>query len=486
MKHITWMVPLGLLALAGCDGMLDESPESFLAPENFYQTGADLEAAVFAAYPPLIGGLDNLGKNLWLTLDGASDEGISNPIVPSAAVQAFGQMDFAPDQVRINANWAQFYLTITRANIVIERASAVQATPERKAAIVGEAQFLRALAYYYLVRLYGDVPLVLTQADALQQQIARAPKEEVYAQIVLDAEAAALALPTVWDATNVGRATRGSALTLLADVHLTRQEWQRAAERAKQVIDLGVHSLHPDFQRNFVPQYENGPEDVFSLQAAGEPGGPNSSFVDFYYPRAVTRGSGGGNGWLIANPWQVNSFIEGDYRKEVTYETVFQNTTTGQWVTTPQVHTYKFRPARIASINEGDLNIPIYRYAEVLLFYAEALNELGRGGEAVQHLNQVRARARQGTGSENRAEPADYSGSTDQSVLREVIFQERRWELAHEGKRWFDLIRRGESYFMSELQAHDPQANPAPHKMLMPIPQSEIEGNPALVQNPGY
>src|SRR5919112_1131953 len=117
--------------------------------------------------------------------------------------------------------------------------------------------------------------------------------------------------------------------------------------------------------------------------------------------------------------------------------------------------------------------------------YAEALNELGQPAQAIQYVNQVRARARNGTGSEGRAQPADLP-TMSQAATREAIFQERHWELAFEGKRWFDMVRRGADYFLA-AQAQDPTAtDPQPTDMLWPIPQAQIDLNPQLTQNPGY
>lgn len=485
MTRQPWIASLALLALLGCDGLLEETPESFLAPENFYRTAADIDAALFAAYQPLVTGENAFGKNLWVTLDGGSDEAISNPVVPSAVVQAFGRMDYTADQGRINSFWPELYRTITRANIVIERAPGVQATADRKAQLVAEAKFLRAFSYFYLVRLFGDVPLVTSVEDAAREDMARTPKEEVYKLILQDAQAAAQGLPAKWDAANVGRATQGAALTLLANVHLTRQEWQQAATNAKRVIDLGIYRLNPDYLKAFSPAARNGPEDVFSLQTRDEPGAAGARWVDMYYPREVGAGRCGGWAWIVPNPWQVASYAPGDYRREVTYETNFLNCTTNRVVTVDKPHVHKFRPSNLVNITAGDTNIPIFRYAEVLLIYAEALNELGQSAEAVTYLNMVRERARNANGT-RRTEPAAYSGPTGRDAVREAIFQERRWELAHEAKRWFDLVRRGEAYFMAQLRANDPQAVPTPHKMLLPIPQGELERNTALVQNPGY
>jgi hypothetical protein len=142
----------------------------------------------------------------------------------------------------------------------------------------------------------------------------------------------------------------------------------------------------------------------------------------------------------------------------------------------------------------GDFDVPIYRYAEALLMYAEAQNELGNGAEAVRYLNMIRARARKGTGAETRSAPADYAGPTDRQSLRDAIYMERAWELQFEAKRWWDLVRRDglePGYWSRTLKANDganaERLRPlSEHKKRFPIPTAQIVANPALTQNPGY
>ena len=472
---------LGLLLVPGCGDLLTETPKDFLAPENFYRTVADAEAAVGSIYTPFLE-TANLNRQLWLALDAASDISRIGPLTPTADTRATGVLSWDPATGPVTNGWASFYTSISRANVAIERIPPIAMTSERRTALVGEAKFLRALSYFYLVRLYGDVPLV-TSTEQDGRTIARTPKDEVYRQIVQDAQDAAASLPASWDARNAGRATRGAALTLLADVHLTRKEWDRAASAAKQVIDSGLYRLYPNYLHAFLPAFENGPEHVFSIQADGPVSPAGSRFVATYYPREVGRGLGGGNGAVQPSPAHHASYLPGDYRKDVTYATRWTNTSGRVFNLYP--HVFKWRPGQVADIDGGDVNLPIYRYAEVLLLHAEALNEQGRTAEAIQYLDQIRARARGADGSA-RSQPGSYAGPVTQTAVRDAIFQERSWEMAHEVKRWFDLIRRGEGYFMDQLRM-DPEATDLePTDILWPIPQTELDLNPALVQNPGY
>jgi hypothetical protein len=480
MRARTWIVQLALLLLPGCGDMLTETPASFIGPENFYRTPSDAEAAVNGVYESLLDEW-SFRNFLWLSLDTGSDVARVGPEVGQVDNRLTGTLAYSSEATRITRPWTQFYKAITRANDVVDRVPPIAMSPERKATILGEAKFLRALAYFYLVRLYGDVPLV-TRADDPGTDVPRAPKDAVFQQIIRDAQEAAQVLPVTWDGKNVGRATEGAALVLLADVHLTRQEWQQAADYAKQVMDLKAYSLVADYIDAFLPSEKHGPEDIFSLQATGDPQ-LGTSFVRTYYPRELGVGRGGG--FAVAQPTRhhYDGYIPGDYRRDVTYFT--QGTNVEGTTATFYPHVHKYRPSQTTAIDLGDVNIPIYRYAEVLLIYAEALNELDRPGEAVQYLNMIRARARNADGAP-RAEPADYAGPQDKDAVREAVFQERKWELAHEGKRWFDLVRRGEQYFIEHLRLDPEATNLEPTDLLWPIPQSEIDLNPALTQNPGY
>ena len=190
----------------------------------------------------------------------------------------------------------------------------------------------------------------------------------------------------------------------------------------------------------------------------------------------------GAGGWATYTPlqWFMDSFPAGDYRKDVTYFTSGR-TAAGATVTFSS-HIDKYRPT--TKPGNEDVNYPIYRYADVLLMYAEAVNEQGQPAVATQFVNQVRARARNADGAP-RAQPADLAVQS-QAATREAIFQERQWELAHEGKRWFDMVRRGPAYFLASL-AKDPTAtDEQATDMLWPIPPTQRDLNPPLTPNPGH
>ncbi|MBW3627675.1 MAG: RagB/SusD family nutrient uptake outer membrane protein [Gemmatimonadetes bacterium] len=494
--HIACLVVLATLQVA-CGDLLTETPRSTVVVETFYKTEADARAAIVAAYQPFTTG-NLFGTALQWGLNAGTDDARVGQEEENPVIISLSRMNY-DSRISFFANsWRGLYLVIGRANIVLEKVPAINMDEAAKQSILGEAKFLRALSYHYLVRLWGDVPLVRTPEEQLTVGT-RAPKAEVYAQIIKDAQEAAAALPATRDAGNRGRATKTSAQALLAEVYLWRStressnEWAAAAAAAKQIIDSGAHRLTPTFIDAFLPGSQNRPEEVFAIQASAATGASQISIAVWTYPRQLLPNQAGGWATYTPLPWFMNSYPAGDVRGQTGSQVGLpgQNGvgffTSGRLLNGTVVNfeprIYKFRPS--TRPGPQDANWPIFRYADVLLMYAEAVNELGRPDEAIQYVNMVRARARNGTGSENRAQPASLP-VTNQAATREAIFQERHWELAFEGKRWFDLVRRGSGYFLASLR-RDPTATDADvNDMLWPIPETERGVSPGLTQNPGY
>jgi hypothetical protein len=497
MNHHTHVTRARVLALSlvlvaapvsACNNMLTEQPKDRISTDAFFQTAADAKAAIAATYRPLSTGA-LWGTNLQWALNAATDESRVGPEEENPNIVALTQLAWTTTNPYIagsNASggaWSGLYQMITRANLVLARVPDIAMDETQKAQILGEAKFLRALGYFYLVRLYGDVPLVTTP----EEQAAlggRTPQAEVFAQIVKDATEAEAALPLSWTATDKGRATKGAAEALLAEQYLWRKDWPNAAANAKKIIDSGIYALVPNYIQAFLPGSQNRSEEIFAAQSSSATGAPAIDIAAWEYPRNMNPNSNGG--WGTWQPLQsfINSYPAGDYRREVSFFTSGIDPS-GKTVTFLP-HVYKYRPT--ARPGQQDVNWPIYRYADVLLMYAEALNEQGQTAAAIGYVNQIRARARNGTGAESRTSPADPPTSLSQSAARAAIFDERKWELAFEGKRWFDLVRQGFSAFQA-AESTDPTviaANIQPTRMVWPIPQAQIDLNPNLTQNPGY
>ena len=493
MRLMFLAVPVVALAVlqAGCTDMLTENPRSQITTGSFFKTAADANAALAAAYQPLSSG-DLFSTSLQWGLNAADDASRVGPEEENTNITSLTRLawdarnPYVAGSTASSGTYAGLYRMITRANLILEQVPAIAMDETTKAQLLAQAKFLRALGYSYLVRLYGDVPLVRTTAEQLAPG-PRTPKEDVYTQIIKDATEAEAVLPASWGAAQKGLAAKGAADALLADVYVWRSsaekksEWAQAAAAAKKVIDGGVYALTPNYLDAFLPGSQNRSEEIFAAQSSSATGAPVIDIAQWTWPREMDPNSAGGWGTYVPLQWFMDSYPAGDYRKDVSIFTTGR-TSTGKTVTFAP-HVNKYRP----TVKPGpqDVNYPIYRYADVLLLYAEALNEQGQTAAAITYVNQVRARARNGTGSQSLGQPADLS-IMSQTDAREAIFQERQWELAFEGKRWFDMVRRGSAYFLA-AEAKDPTTTDAKATdMLWPIPQSQIDLNKQLTQNPGY
>ena len=368
--------------------------------------------------------------------------------------------------------WTIWYKTIGRASQTIELTqeyTGQSAAPTQR--VIAEAKFLRALNYFWLVRSFGDVPL--QHIDLID----RAPASEVYAYIEQDLTEAIAALPNKNEYSNldVGRASKGSAQGLLAKVYLYQEKWQQAADMANNLITSGQYDLEPDYATVWRASSENGPESVFEIQARGEI--PQHGVQQY----SQTQGARGPSGW----GWGFNSpsqnledafNAEGDViRRDATIifagETLFDGREVSASVENPRYSEKAYSSAN-AGQGDGDKNVRILRFSEILLIRAEALNELGQTAAALVPLNRVRARVNL---------PAVTT--TDQASLRPLIWKERRLELAMEHDRFYDLVRTGQA--KAALAADGKTFIEGKHE-LFPIPNDQLVQTPEMTQNPGW
>jgi hypothetical protein len=301
---------------------------------------------------------------------------------------------------------------------------------------------------------------------------------------------------------------------------MSKNEWQQASDWADSVIQSRLWTLNNDYLSTFLPEHKGNKEMILVIANSGVTTNTRSLFQLFYYPRDWGLDQGQGGGWGLIHPtnWFFNSYLPGDYRRGA--DTGWESTKAYVWggcsVTgiCPTFNDTVAHVVRHDTLADGpmpykyrksdnglnwmlnDVDTPLYRFAEAILMYAEAQNELGNTAVGVQYLNMIRARARKGTGAETRAEPHDYGTAgepVDKLSVRDAIYMERGWEFAFEAKRWFDLVRRDSEepgYWANSLRAHDPNVEKlhplTDFKKRFPIPQTQINANPALTQNPGY
>jgi starch-binding outer membrane protein, SusD/RagB family len=531
---------IGSLALAvglttGCTDLLVEDPQGFATTDAFYKTGADLNSAAISTYSALRG---LQGQGNWTAQELASDVARHENREPNFNTRSPDYLAWDASTGLTGGYWTTMYSVITRANLVLDRGPGIE-TPltQTKAYNLAEAKFLRAYAYLWLTKVYDDVPLLLSPAEQANQSVTRTPVEQVHQAIVQDFTAANAELPATWPSGDgygnptQGRVRKGAAQMALADLYLWRStflmkdEWQLASNWADSVIRSGTWALNDNYLSTFLPANKVGNREmILVITNSGKDSRSGSIFQLFYYPRdwGLDRGQGGGWGLIHPTYWFWNSYLSGDYRREtgVGNGAVAAYVSGGCGLTNcvaafldgPMPWKYK-KSDNGANWDISDVDVPLYRYAEALLIYAEAQNELGNTGVAVTNLNLIRARARKGTGTENRLEPHDYGTAGEpltQAAVREAIYMERAWELAFEAKRWFDLVRRDTrepGYWANSLLTHDSisarrdtsdvrdgnrRVTRTTARLLngfakrFPIPQVQRTANPSLRQNPGY
>jgi len=516
MRPRTVMPVVIALTLAACHDWLMEEPEDFFSPDNFPASEADLRIA--------LGGIDNWytgGTNQPYFIRGwpmmtevPSDQTVYNRVTDASRYEQ-DSYTLTSQNEWLWRVWQQIYGAISQANFLIARIPQMTTvTQDVKDRYLGAAKFHRAFNHFNAVRVWGSVPLMQEPVTdfATTGQVTRAPIADVYAAIVADLQDAARLLPRRWPDSATpddGRPTRGAAYAMLADVYMNmsgalvqQDHWADAAAAAKWVIDSGGYSLVPNFADLWLIKNKNGPEHIYSIQFQGT---KRNLFTCQSRPNAIGKESCTDYWYSTAD--FMDTFDSSDARKSVTFltqvnvplgcstgttgcVTYYYDKTSSDGKTAPfgnksprfprpMPYYGKFFDANGSIQNSQnqrtDLNWPIYRYAEVLLMFAEAENEAnGPTQPALDAINLVRARAK-----------LSPLAGLSQDSLRKAVHQERSWELAFESKRLFDLKRWGEFY--TTLQ-NDPVAKIGikDFMVFLPIPQREIDLDPALGQNPGY
>ncbi|MEQ9440850.1 MAG: RagB/SusD family nutrient uptake outer membrane protein [Cyclobacteriaceae bacterium] len=466
------------LCFTACEDFLKEDPQDRVAQDRYYQTEEDAVAAVNSIYANL--GSTSSGpegvyhSTTWIAAGLASDN-LKNMQQGALANDQLGTFSWNAENSSILTIWRIHYKTINLANIAIERIPAIEMDETMKNRLVNEAKFLRGLMYFNLVRMYGKIPLLTSEASALNPEVSEITA--VYAQIISDLQSAE-ALPLDGDIQE-GRATSGAAKSLLAKVYLTTGDYENASATALEVIQSGKYELWENFSEVFKHTSRNGKEAIFSV-GFGDGGGA-ISFWEFgqfnvrLLPPELTQARDivtNTHGWQVATPELYNAFSSDDARKEVTFMTELLDDE-GNVVTLSEFYIQKYWDEE-AEPNAGDSqqDFPVIRYSDVLLTYAEAQAELGNFAEANTYLNMVKTRANLPAVSINNAE--DFEAE---------VLLERKKEFVAEGHRFFDLVRTG-TLEEKVMEAKDIQVNPIYY--LFPIPQRERDVNTNLPQNPGY
>ncbi|SDM09648.1 Starch-binding associating with outer membrane [Daejeonella rubra] len=502
---------VGILLGSGCSSFLDEAAPSNLTPESFYTIPDHAEAAIASVYADtrFIGGDGGIFSSTWQLLEAPTGTSTTETAQNSDLNNLYSLTYDGNTQHVINW-WNGLYRVIAQANLVLEKVPAITPMNEaQKKRILGEARFLRAWAYFYAVRLWGDVPIITKPQTVTSEDFspARSPQEAVYKLIVEDllaAEAAGFAWMDV-----SGRVSQAAVKSQLSRVYLTMAgqplnkgaaHYKLAADKAYEVITYananpGTINLFPTYADVHNESLKNRTEHIFMLQynvlVAGNPMGnmlPNFKPVTFSGP--------GGTGSTIPTPAFYNSYEAGDLRAKnqvgYFYTSYFTNGSGAPFeLGAPYIfkhfNTTAFGASGAPGTRNNNLNVPLIRYAEVLLIYAEAQNEAGGPNMAAYDaFKRIRDRAQLST-------PA--FGTYNQSTFREAVWRERWHELCYEGITWFDMVRLRKVYnestngfdnFVGHINKSTTQPLQTKH-LLFPLGIQEMNNNPNLKpQNPGY
>ena len=506
-KHISTLVLFAMMVFGtGCKKFLEETDPSNLTPDTYYTIPEHAEAALAAGYAQtrFIGNgagifVANFSMLEVVTGTARTETGQNSDLNNLVGLQYNG------DNLLVRNWWNGLYNVIAQTNLVLQKVPAITPMDEtRKAQILGEARFLRAWAYFYLVQLYGDVPLITVPQTTASEDFLpqRQPIEEGYALIVDDLkQAEAAGLPWL-DAS--GRASRAAVKSLLSKVYLTMagqplnkgvEYYRLAADAAKDVIDNAGISLFPTYADLHSLAQENKGEHIFQIQylasVAGNPMQqlllPNFKNVSAYSDEV---------GSTVPTSQFYNSYEPNDLRAKdrdgFFYTSYYDG---GSGALKPLNAPYIFKhfdvvangTAGTAGTTQADLNWPQIRYADILLVYAEAQNRAdgSPNAQAYEALNSIRRRAQ-----------IPVLSGLSQTAFEEAVWRERWHELCYEGVTWFDMVRLRKVYNeatngFDDFAGHRFPDNPnivlAEKHLLFPLPTAEMRNNPNLTpQNPGY
>ena len=475
-----------LFIISGCKkSFLDVAPQGQQPSVQFWKNADDAAKAVNALYGNLREWKEVAFAPIAIESLGSDDTEKGSSPGDASFLNKFDNFTATSTEGQILDFWTGQYQEINLANQVLDNVPNINMDATLKARYLAEAKFVRAYAYFRLVRAFGDVPLRLhLPKDASEYNIQRTPKAQVWAAIEADLNDAASVLPTTYGAADIGRATKGAALALHAKVSMYQKKWTDVMTYTNQVMGLGVYSLFANYEQLFRVQNENSSESIFEIQASIIVGNPDASNSQYSQVQGV-RGSPGGWGFNVPTPSLAAEYEVGDPRRDATI--IFRGETTPQGdaiATTgdnPMYNQKSYVPFNmiVSGYPEGaQQNIRVIRYADVLLMNAEAANELGQTAPALTSLNAVRARAR----GANPVTVLPPVITTDQATLRNAIYHERRVELGMEFDRFFDVIRQGRG-----AAIFGPKGFLAGKNEVWPLPQNEIDLSAGVLsQNPGY
>ena len=448
--------------LTGCEKFLDQKPISGLVEQGFFRNTDEVETGVIACYDGLQKSYDMEFKLTEIRADNTSGVSLEGDW---GAIKFFRE---TPSNFFLLDFWQRSYNTIARCNLVLKSLDNVT-DPEKRRYFEGEAKFIRSLMYFNLVRLFGGVPLISSSIDYRDtENYVRKSSTDVYSLITDDLKTAVSLCPPSWtSAQGTARATSGASQALLGKVYITLKDWENARLQLEPLVGGDLkgtqYQLNPSYAAIFSTSTEMSREILFAVRYKAGSNGEGNSFSYEYTNNGDARN-------IKAATAYKALFEPGDVRPASTY-----NATTSL--------SAKFLDPSAPQRDAGN-DFPVIRFADVLLLYAEALNELSTTPSmtAFNAINEVR----------RRAEASEYDLATlpTKESFREAVFKERQMEFGFENQRWYDLLRMERTKATNILNAYlaatgNPNITVAEYRFLLPIPQTEIDlSSGKLEQNP--
>ncbi len=479
------LASLLLLPSACQDSFLDTDPQGKQSGDVFWQNGDDATKAVNAMYANLRSFGNTAFGAIAVESIGSDETEKGSSASDATFFNTYDNFSVGSTEGQLGAFWSAQYQNINYANQILDNVPAIEMTAALKDRYLAEAKFIRAYSYFRLVRAFGDIPLRLTvPAGTEEYNLPRTPKAEVYAAIEKDLTEATAVLPASYGATDLGRVTKGAALSLHAKVSMYQQKWQQVYDLTSQVMASGQYSLFPNYEQLFRIQNENSSESIFEIQNELVLENKDASNSQYSQVQGVRGVVGGGWGFNVPTKELAASYETGDPRRDATIIFRGETTPAGDVIAATGDNTMYNQKSYVpfnlfvSGFNEGaQQNVRVIRYADVLLMNAEAANELGKTTEALASLELVRARAR---GASTTVLPKVTT--TEKTALQSAIWRERQSELALEFDRYFDVIRQGRG-----TEVFGPKGWQANKNEVWPIPQTEIDlSGGILTQNTGY
>jgi len=515
--NISIVTLAGGLLLTGCEKKLDQVNPNAPTVGSFWKTSDDATQGVNAAYGSLL--VDGTYMRFTpILLDVRGDDIRSNS--PWTAVSNVGKFNLGTaDGSGYGWTFANLYEGVARANQVLDHVPSIGMDATLRNRILGEAYFLRGLYFYHLVNFFGSVPMPLhSAASASGFFVQQSSEADGWKQIISDLQKAVASLPASYATADLGRATKGAALAYLGKAYLFNHDYTNAAIQFKAIIDLNVYSLVPNYKDNFTDANENNKESVFEVQFSRSAGGVDLGWQGIPstgWGKTSARGitfAARGFGWTDVQPARsvydefhlektktgkidprllatmfYNDTIDTHLASTPMYKTTFQAMYSANPADFNDLFCRKYENGEGAWPDEFDwrsgINERLVRYADVLLMYAECLNENNQTAQAYTYIQMVRDRV-------NLPDLATTKPGMSQAQLRDQLAHERLLEFCLEGHRFDDIRRWGwlkDATKLALLKARDPEFNSyLPGREYLPIPQAEIDNNPGIKQNTGY